>query len=138
MTVSVTYAWNFVRNLDLDSTIAGADVTGLANGGFAGLGASGGLINGTIFNSSGARTGGWTGNAGTVGALDQLSNGNIVIVSQDADSILFKVVSSVTGAEVVATIDLGHFGRRADVAALAGVRTMRGHSIAASDGRTRQ
>jgi RTX calcium-binding nonapeptide repeat (4 copies) len=123
MAVSVTYAWNFVRNLDLDSAIAGADVTSLANGGFAGLGANGGLINGTIFNSTGARTGGWSGNAGIIGALDQLSNGNIVIVSEDADSILFKVVSSVTGAEVVATVDLGQpfgFGHHADVAALAG------------------
>ncbi|MFN0190886.1 MAG: beta strand repeat-containing protein [Aestuariivirga sp.] len=120
--ITITYSWQFIQNLDLDFVTSNADVTSLANGGFAGLGNHTSHIDGTIFDASAARTDGWTSTQGTNGALDQLSNGNIVIASQDADSTtLFKIVDSVTGNEVVATVDLADADQsEVDVAALAG------------------
>ncbi len=121
MAATVDYSWSYLREIDLDSTFSASEVTSLANGGFAGIGNNGGLTNGTIFNSHGVLIDGWAGSVGVNGALDQLSDGNLVIVGQDGNSTLFKVVSSLTGDDVVATIDIGNTGSGdVDVTALAG------------------
>jgi Ca2+-binding RTX toxin-like protein len=120
LAVVTAYSTSFLQNLDADFITASADSTSLANGGFAVIGVHTTHIDGTIYDSTGAVTDGWSGTTGTNGALDQLANGNLVIASQDADSILFKIVNSVSGDTVVATVDIGDTGpsSNADVAAL--------------------
>jgi hypothetical protein len=122
LAITTTYSWQFVSNIDLDFVTSATDVTSLANGGFAGLGTHSSHIDGTIFDSNGTRTDGWTSTQGSNGALDQLSNGNIVIASTDADNTtLFKIVDGVTGNEVVATFDFADADQsEVDVAALTG------------------
>lgn len=122
MAVTTTYSWQFVKNLDITNVTSGADAAALANGGFAGIGNHNIHIDGNIFNASGVSTNEWTSTNGTNGALDQLSNGNLVIASTDSDgTTLFKIVNSVTGNEVVATVDLSDLDQsEVDVAALTG------------------
>ncbi len=122
MAVTTTYSLNFVKNIHLDFAIFEVEATSLAGGGIAGMGGYlGNNINGTIFNAAGVKTDVWSGTDGSKGALDQLSNGNIVIASQDADSVLFTVIDSVTGDELVTTVDIGDTNTsNADVAALTG------------------
>ena len=127
MSVSVTYNFddaNDAQNIDLGPMEGGADITSLSNGGFAGIGDSAGGILGSIFGTNAAVLDTWSPNAGVNGAIDQLSNGDLVIASFDGESILLKIVDSVTGADVVGTFDLADFGfidsSSPDVIALAG------------------
>lgn len=110
------------RYLDFGAATGNLDVIGLANGGFAGIGDLAGSLTGTIFNSK-ADSKATFAATGTNASMAQLSDGNLVIASQDSDSIRFKVVNSVTGADVVSTVDLNVFGNattNADATALAG------------------
>ncbi len=122
MTVAVTY--NFedsnieAKDIDFGVSNVGPDITGLSNGGIAGIGNQTGLI----FNAAGNQIAAWSPLAGTNASIDQLSDGNLIVAAQDADSIIFKIVDSVTGAEIVSAIDLGLPGStNADVMALSGV-----------------
>ncbi len=63
------------------------DIIGLSNGGIAGIGDSNGSILGTIFDPIGKLLKSYGPNAGTNGSIAQLTNGNIVALSQDSDSI---------------------------------------------------
>ena len=111
--MSVTKTYNFDDNNDaqdihLAPITGAAAITSLANGGFAGIGDNAGTIFGAIYDSAGNQTATFTPNTGTNGSLDQLSNGNLVMASQAADSVLVKVVNSVTGADIVAPFVLNH------------------------------
>lgn len=93
--------------LDIGTATAEADLLGLASGGVVGIGNfSSTTISGRIFSATGVQTGTVSGISGTNGAIGQLNDGNIVIASQDSDSILFKIVSSTNGATAVDTVDL--------------------------------
>ena len=125
MTVSVTY--NFedsnpdAKDINFGVSNVGPDITGLLNGGIAGVGNQTGLI----FNAAGNQIAAWSPLAGTNASIDQLSDGNLIVAAQDADSIIFKIVDSVTGAEIVSAIDLGLPGStNADVMALSGLATI--------------
>ena len=62
----------------------------------------------TIHGASGAETaGGGTSDGFTNASVAALSNGNIVTVGQDADSIVFQIRNGATGAAVGAAVDIG-------------------------------
>jgi Ca2+-binding RTX toxin-like protein len=113
MSLTTTYSLDFVKLLDLAAVDSATDVTPLFNGGFAGIGDLTGAFSnsrGTLFDAQGTQTGTVSGFTGSNGAIDKLSNGNLVIAGEDGDSIVFKIVSSVTGATVIPTVDLGLAG----------------------------
>ncbi len=127
MAVTTTYAWTSTGNLSLTTggSAAAPEVISLTGRAFAVSGDHvGGHIDGDLFNSTGVNVGDWNNgnvNNGTNSALAQLSNGNIVQVGQDADSILYEIVNSSTGATVLASTDIGDLGNsNADVTALPG------------------
>jgi len=114
MPVTVTYAFATGYAGNANTLDGQPDATTLANGGVAFVGTDGAGSAGSI---SGATL---TGVAGVNPALAQLSNGNLVVASQDADSILYKIVSQ-QGATVLDTVDIGDANSsNADVAALTG------------------
>ncbi len=87
MTTTVTYAFQLVQNLDLIAgpAIGGVDVTALANGGFAAVGDYDNSVSIyatlDLFNANATLTGGQSQPTGYSGAaVDQLSDGNIVVV----------------------------------------------------------
>ena len=121
MAVTVTYSLSTVQNLDLDFVTGAADVTSLASGGLAGIGDEAGHINGTILGPNGALSARWSNTAGTNGAIDQLSDGNIVVVSQGAGIVQFKIINGVNGTDVTGALNIGlNSASRPDVAALTG------------------
>jgi Ca2+-binding RTX toxin-like protein len=123
--MSVTRTYDFDSNndqqdLNFGSAVGGVDITSLGTGGFAGIGNLGATSQTVIFNPSGivART---VNNIafGTNGAIDQLADGNLIIASQDSDSIVYKVIDAVTGADIVSKTDLNlPASSNADVVAL--------------------
>lgn len=118
MAVTATYSWDLVRFLELDSATAFADVASLSNGGFVGIGDHAGHIDGTIFSAAANATDGWINTPGVNGAVAQLTGGNIVVVSQDADSIRYEISDS-AGVLLLPSVDIGDLGSsNADVAAL--------------------
>jgi hypothetical protein len=101
--------------------------TSLANRGFVAIGDNAGSIDGNIYNAAGVQTGSISDITGTDGAVAQLSNGQLAIVSQDSDSVLVTLVNASTGAaiggprDVLAPLISGTgISSNADVAALAG------------------
>ncbi|MCW5736541.1 MAG: hypothetical protein KIS73_20610 [Enhydrobacter sp.] len=111
--MAVTTGYDFddsqdAQNVPLAPITGNAAITSLANGGFVGIGDRAGSIVGKIYNSAGKRTATFANNLGTNGSIDQLSDGNLVIASQTADSILVKVVDSVTGTDIVSPFVLNH------------------------------
>jgi hypothetical protein len=108
MPVTTTYSWNHINDFTTQSGYdVGSAVTSLANGGFVALADDGTNIAGTIFDGDGNIAATWTGTAGTNGSVAQLSNGNLVIAYQDADSVIYEIRSGTTGAIVVAPVDVG-------------------------------
>ena len=93
------------------------DVVALANGGYAVGSDAFGQSDLEIFKADGGKAG----VAGTLGgqraAVDQLTNGNIVVAFQDADSVIFRIVNGI-GGPVVSNVDTGVPSSAADVAAL--------------------
>ena len=75
----------------------------------------------TVHGATGAQSaGGSTSDSFTNTAVAALSNGNVVTVGQDADSIVFQIRNGTTGAAVGATVDIGDTAStNADVAATA-------------------
>lgn len=122
MTVTTTYAWNFVRNLELGFGVGNfatqdVDVTSLTGGGFAAVGEVSGF-NGEFIRNSAANAIGDNQTLGVNGAITQLTNGNLVIASQDANSIRFDILNGTTGSDVL-DLDIGDTAStNADVAAL--------------------
>lgn len=125
MAVTSTYALNFIQNIDLSQgpTSSAVDATSLTNG-FAAVGDHVGHTDMDVFGINAANnsvhTGGSNVTIGTNGSIDQLSNGNLVIVTQDADSVRYTIQTT-AGATVVAEVDIADTpSSNADVAALAG------------------
>jgi hypothetical protein len=122
MAVITTYNLDFVQITDVPQgpITSQADATSLANGGFAVVGTHLAHTDFDIFNGDLTDAGGANVLTGTNSAIDQLANGNLVFVTQDADSINFGIRSA-TGGLVLATTDLGDASStNADVAALTG------------------
>ena len=122
LTVTTTYGIDLVQNIDLTQgpTTSQPDATSLANGGIAVSGTHLGHTDVDIFSGSLSDVGGASDLPGTNSAIDQLSNGNLVVVSQDADSIRYSILNS-TGGIVVASTDIGDTNSsEPDVAALYG------------------
>ena len=107
LSVTTTYDFVDVQNIDLTQgpTTSQPNATNLSNGGIAVSGTGGGNTDLDVFNSDLSDGGGTSNLTGTTSAIDQLSNGNLVIVTQDADSILYTIRDA-TGGSVVATTDL--------------------------------
>ena len=116
LSVTTTHSLGFGSFADLPNATSQPDATSLANGGFAVVGNHSGHVDLELFNGNLAGSGATTA-AGQDPAIDQLTNGNLVVVSQDVDSILFQIFDG-TGATVVASTDLDDTNSRApDVAA---------------------
>ena len=82
------------------------DLAALTFGGFAMVRDNGSTSILEIYNDSGLATAAVTGLPGTNASVTQLDNGNLAIVYQDADSILFEV-RDLFGNVVVASTDMG-------------------------------
>lgn len=122
--LSVTTAYDFVdvQNIDLTQGSAASQpaATRLISGGMAVSATGGGNTDLDIFNSNLTDGGGANDLTGTNSAIAQLSNGHLVIASQDADSIRYAIRTS-TGALVVGTTDIGDMdSSEPDVAAASG------------------
>ncbi len=117
--LTVTYQFVHVQNLELTQgpTTSQPAITELSNGGFAVSGTGGGNTDIDIFNSDLTDGGGANNLTGTNSAIAQLQTGNLVIVSQDSDSVRYALRSP-TGATVLASTDTNDIGtRNPDVAA---------------------
>ena len=120
LSVTTTYQMNFVQNADVDNVTAQPGATSLATGGFAVLGTHSTHTDLDIFNGDLTEVGGAGNVTGTNSAIAQLSNGNLVIVGQDADSILFRIHDS-TGNLVLGSTDISDVNSsESDVAAANG------------------
>ena len=108
--LSVTTVYDFVdvQNIDLvqGSATSQPAATRLSNGGMAVSGTGGGNTDLDIFNRDLTDGGGANNLTGTNSTIAQLSNGNLVIASQDADSIRYAIRTS-TGGLVLGTTDIG-------------------------------
>ena len=119
MTVTTTYAAEFFTNVEIAANNVATEIIGLADGGLAGLGADGPSVGLRIFNAE-LQSIGSTSIAGANGALDQLSNGNIVLASESGGTLSYRIVDA-AGDEVRATTALGDLGLTVNgVAALKG------------------
>lgn len=126
MTVAVTYAFQFIQNLNLTAGSANSivDVTGLASGGIAAAFArSSDFSEVDIFNAGLGSVGGQA-TAGLLRpAIDQLSNGNIVVVSADSQNSGYLSILNDTNGQIVRNLDFFTTTGEAasiDVAALTG------------------
>jgi Ca2+-binding RTX toxin-like protein len=122
MALTVTYSIQKIKNLDLTEgpQTADASMVSLADGGFAASGLQGTSTDVGVFSASGADAGGFNDITGTNAAITQLSNGNIVIASQDGDSIRYEI-RALDGTVVKASTDLLDISStNADVVALKG------------------
>ena len=120
--LSVTMAYEFVdvQNIDLPQgpTPRSPSATSLSNGGIAVTATCGvddvdlGLQEFSaldIFTSNFGNGGGVSSLTGSETVIDQLSNGNLVIVGMDSDSTLYTIRNAAGGA-VLATTDIGDVG----------------------------
>ncbi len=111
MAVTVTYALSTGAALDTNDAQTGtSNVDVVSRGtGFATSVDHGGHSDTTVHGATGAQTaGGSTVDAFTNAAVAALSNGNIVTVGQDADSIVFQIFNGTTGVTVGGVVDLGN------------------------------
>jgi Ca2+-binding RTX toxin-like protein len=118
MTVTTSFSISSSA-LQFPGAVSNVAMTSLVGSGAAALadGASG--IVGILYDALGNQTGTFTA-VGTEGSITQLSNGNLVIVSELAGEIHYKIVNSVTGADVLATVDSNTPGANLGVTALDG------------------
>ena len=118
MAVTVTYALNFVKNLDLPSGPAtrDPDATSLANGGFAVSGTIGTNSTLDIFDAGAGIAGSSSPVTGILSAVDQISNGNIVVAAWDSSSARFDIKTPAGGHVTSANLGVNDF--YPDVAAL--------------------
>jgi Ca2+-binding RTX toxin-like protein len=124
MAVTTSYNWLLFDNLTDYASQDNPGVIGLGNGGFASIFDAGGSVFGPISDSNG----GFVANLSSTGlnaSLAQLSNGNVVIASELAGDIIFKIVNSASGIDVVPSINAsvnggGITSSNAEVLALAG------------------
>lgn len=120
MAVTTTYALNFVKVLDLPTgpAQANADMTSLANGGFAAAGDIGSNHSLDFFDADGNHAGVGAASAiGTFSSVVQLANGDIYMGSEDSTSVWR---SQLSGGLFVQSKILDPDSSKADVAALTG------------------
>jgi Ca2+-binding RTX toxin-like protein len=124
MAVTTTYNWLSIAELTSPrgpATTAG-DVTTIGTGpssGFLVTGDHNGHTDFDTFNSAAAISSGGNLFGGTNSAVDQLTDGNVVIVSQDADSIRVDITN--TGGGPITSFDINDpESSNADVVALVG------------------
>ena len=93
MTVTTTYAAEAVGTAEIASSNLGMAVTSLAGGGLAGLGVDAPSLDVVILNDS-LNPIGFSGAPGANGALDQLSNGNIVVASESGGTLSYRIIDA--------------------------------------------
>src|SRR5262245_50448827 len=77
-----------------------ARVTALSSGGFASVAQNGAGHSGAIYSADNVLVAPIAMGTGGVPAVDQLANGNLVIVSQGTDDLILRFVNSQTGANI--------------------------------------
>jgi hypothetical protein len=120
MAYTTTYSFALVSALDLENTASGIDIVGLADGGLAGVGDTSGHIDATFFDAGLDPTVDSVPLTGLNGAVDQLTGGAVVVVSEASGDVVYRLVTP-AGDAIVA--DRAFFGTQLsnpDVAALAG------------------
>jgi hypothetical protein len=120
MAFTSTLSFGLVDVLDLDNTSSSIDIAALSDGGLAGLGDNSGQIAATFFDPGFQPAGASVPLTGVNGAVDQLANGAVVVVSEASGDIVYRLVTP-TGAAIV--VDRPFYGTQLsnpDVAALAG------------------
>ncbi len=123
MAVTISYSFNFVKNLDLAPGVAteSLDATSLANGGFAVSGVFGGLSGIEVFSKNATFVGSTTSIGGIVPVIDQLSNGNIAIVTSDPIADIMKLrLTTQDGVSIDNVLLASSVSTVYDIAALSG------------------
>ena len=120
MTVSISYTIGSTTNFTpVTGDVANPALAGLGNGGIVVVGDNGvNTSNGQYLNATLGQTGLTAPLSGTDAAVAQLTNGNVVIVTEDADSIVYRIQDT-SGNPMLGFTDIGDLAStNADVAAL--------------------
>ncbi|MBP1862247.1 beta strand repeat-containing protein [Rhizobium herbae] len=109
MAITKSFSFSFVENIDPFSITGRADATSLSDGGIAVVGDHIGHTDLTTFEADGDIAGSASVITGVDSAVTQLSNGNIVILSDIGTDMSFRIVTT-TGATVRADTSIGESG----------------------------
>jgi Ca2+-binding RTX toxin-like protein len=122
MAITTSYSFGFVESIDPFSITGRADATSLSDGGVAVVGDHIGHTDLTTFEADGDIAGSASVITGVDSAVTQLSNGNIVVLSDTGTDMSFRIVTT-TGATVRVDTSIGESGPDVldpEVAALTG------------------
>ncbi|MDQ6433418.1 calcium-binding protein [Mesorhizobium sp. LHD-90] len=122
MAVTTSFAFGFVESIDPFSITGRSDATSLSDGGVAVVGDHIGHTDLTTFEADGDIAGSASVITGVDSAVTQLSNGNIVVLSDTGTDMSFRIVTT-TGATVRVDTSIGESGPDVldpEVAALTG------------------
>jgi Ca2+-binding RTX toxin-like protein len=122
MAITTSYSFGFVENIDPSFITSRADAASLSDGGVVVVGDHAGHADLTTFEADGDIAGNALSITGVDAAVTQLSNGNIVVLSDTGTDMSFRIVTT-TGATVRADTSIGEGGPDVldpEVAALAG------------------
>lgn len=97
MAVTTSYSFGFVSDIDPFSITGNADATSLGSGGVAVAGDHIGHTDATIFGSDGTIGGSAAVLSGTESAIAQLSNGNIVVATDNGNQTSFTILNGTGG-----------------------------------------
>ncbi len=116
MAVTTTFGFSFLEALEEGNLVANSDATSLVGGGIAVSGDHLGHTDVQILQDDGDIAGSATNLSGTESAISQLSNGNVVVATDNGNQASFTILDSTTGAVVVGpTASGGTFSQLLDV-----------------------
>ncbi|MEQ1950340.1 calcium-binding protein [Mesorhizobium sp. CN2-181] len=122
MAITTSFSFGFVESIDPFSITGRADATSLSDGGVAVVGDHIGHTDLTTFEADGDVAGSASVITGVDSAVTQLSNGNLVVLSDIGTDMSFRIVTT-TGATVRVDTSIGEAGPDVldpEVAALTG------------------
>jgi len=109
MPVTISYGWVSAKNIALGLAAGRPQLASLSNGGLVGVGDHGDHLDGFIYSGAAESAGQWLNTVGLNGDVAQLSNGNLVVVSQDENSLRYEIRDT-SGAIVLANVDINELG----------------------------
>lgn len=121
MAVSTSYSFGFLESIDPFSLTGNADAASLAGGGVVVSGDHIGHTDATLFNADGDIVGSAAVISGTESAVSQLSNGNVVVATDNGNVASFTILNSTGGVVTGPTDSDVTFNQLLDVDVAGGV-----------------